>query len=296
MEFEYLENETMLEAEKKTTNQFDNRMVRMASLLAKQLKLSLYEEKLFAMALSQLDFFNEKDMYVDLYVKDMQERLNITSGSDYSDLRDRLSNLMSKTKIRIVVDKETNDTLDGYLIRSVRTLNKRGAIRIRFDDEFKPVLKLAKHAYISIPLDDPQSYKTVYAILLQRNLTIMYKVGTQFPRVQNFIFTRKQMKDMYGLSETDYCYQNGKNKGKFKRPEFEKRTIISAVNEINEKSQVMTVEWKKERIRGEIYYRFYVSIATKRKEKPPVLDHEPIEFGEVEQIDPAQMSIEDFGY
>ena len=77
------------------------------------------------------------------------------------------------------------------------------------------------------------------------------------------------------MGKDDYCYKKGKNKGKFDRPSFEKKTLKIACDEINSKSACMRiVDWEKERARGVIYYRIAVMIATKIKKEPPVIDAE----------------------
>lgn len=273
IEWEY-HNFNKLESEKDELvqkNQFNNQLVYMASSLARQLKFSENEEKLFAMAVSQLDFFsNDEDFCVDLMVKDMQEKFETSSASDYSDFRDQLSRLMDKSKVRFYLGNEENDILEGRLIRSVRTINKRGAIRVRFDDEFIPALHYCKVAYTRIPLDDTLAYKSRYAIILQRYLTTLYRTGKENSLVQTFEFSTKQLKDMFGLEKDDYC----KKDGKFDRYNFEKKTLNLACDEINEKSQVMQVEWKKEKNKGILYYYLSCKIATKIKRIPKPIDIE----------------------
>lgn len=290
MNAEYLENENMQEIDKKPSNQFDNQLVYMNNALAKQLRFeNIQQEQLFAMALSQLDFYatESTDFEVIIGVKDVQEKLGLAPDEDfYSELRKRYKKVMRRTEVEFDLGNEDHDWIIGNLISSVRSNKRKGTLTVEFNGKFKKALQFCKAQYMKIPLDEIVEYGSQYPLKLQRHLTMMYKVGKEYARVQNFIFSTKQLKELFGLSETDYCYKNGKNKGKFKRTEFEKRTIITAVNEINEKSQVMAVEWKKERWRGDIYYRFYVTIATKIKRTPPVLDH----------VDPDQMSIEDFGY
>lgn len=286
MNAEYLENENMQEPDKKPSNQFDNQLVYMNNALAKQLKFeNIEQEQLFALALSQLDFYatESDDFKVVLVVKDIQEKLRLAPAEAfYSEIRERYKRLMKRTEVDF--DLGDNDWIIGNLIRYVRKNERKGTITVAFEKEFKNALKFCKAQYMKIPLDEIVEYGSQYPLKLQRHLTMMYKVGKEYARVQNFIFSTKQLKELFGLSETDYCYKTGKNKGKFKRPLFEEKTIKRAVDEINEKSQVMAVDWKKERWRGDIYYRFYVSIATKIKRTPPLLDH----------VDPDQMSIDDF--
>lgn len=285
---EYLENENMQEIDKKPSNQFDNQLVYMNNVLAKQLRFeTIQQEQLFAMALSQLDFYatESTDFEVIIGVKDVQEKLGLAPDEDfYSELRKRYKKVMRRTEVEFDLGNEDHDWIIGNLISSVRSNKRKGTLIVEFNGKFKKALQFCKVQYMKIPLDEIVEYGSQYPLKLQRHLTMMYKVGKEYARVQNFIFSTKQLKELFGLSETDYCYKTGKNKGKFKRPLFEEKTIKRAVDEINKKSQVMAVEWKKERWRGDIYYRFYVSIATKIKRTPPVLDH----------VDPDQMSIDDF--
>lgn len=213
----------------------------------------------------------------------MQEKLGTSSDSDYSDFRDQLSRLMDKSKVRVIIGNEENDTLDGRLIRLVRTINKRGSIRVRFDDEFIPALQYCKVAYTRIPLDDTLAYKSRYAIILQRYMTTMYRTSENDSLIQTFDFSTKQLKDMFGLSVDDYC----KKDGKFDRYNFEKKTLQVACDEINEKSQVMRVEWRKAEKKRPIVYLISCTIATKIKRNPPFVETEVAE---------EQMHIDDFGY
>lgn len=281
---EYLENENMQEIDKKPSNQFDNQLVYMNNVLAKQLRFeTIQQEQLFAMALSQLDFYatESTDFEVIIGVKDVQEKLGLAPDEDfYSELRKRYKKVMRRTEVEFDLGNEDHDWIIGNLISSVRSNKRKGTLTVEFNGKFKKALQFCKVQYMKIPLDEIVEYGSQYPLKLQRHLTMMYKVGKEYARVQNFIFSTKQLKELFGLSEKDYC----KKDGHFDRYNFEKKTIKRAVDEINEKSQVMAVEWKKERWRGDIYYRFYVSIATKIKRTPPVLDH----------VDPDQMSIDDF--
>lgn len=284
IEWQYHDTDIMQEDEKSliNSNQFDNQLVYMASTLARQLKFSENQEKLFAMAVSQIDFFDtKKELCVDLYVRDVQQKLNLAPDEGfYTELRKRYSEIMDKSKVKFNLGNEYNDILEGRLIRSVRTVNKRGAIRVRFDDEFIPALKFCKVAYTRIPLDDTLSYKSAYASILQRYLTTIYRTGEHDPRVQTFDFTTKQLKDIFGLEKDDYCYKTGKTIGKFQRTRFEQQTLQVACDEINEKSQVMKVEWKKEKPRGVIVYRISCVIATKIKKEPKPYEMNQAEYEE----------------
>lgn len=284
MNAEYLENENMQEPDKKPSNQFDNQLVYMNNALAKHLKFeNIQQEQLFAMALSQLDFYatEDTDFEIIIGVKDVREKLGLAPDEDfYSELRDRYKRVRKHTEVEFELENEDHDWIIGNLISSVRSNKGKGTITVSFEKKFKKALQFCKAQYMKIPLDEIVEYGSQYPLKLQRHLTMMYKVGKEYARVQNFIFSTKQLKELFGLSETDYC----KKDGHFDRYNFEKKTIKRAVDEINEKSQVMAIEWKKERIKGNIYYRFYVTIATKIKRTPPVLDH----------VDPDQMSIDEF--
>lgn len=284
MEFVF-EDFSFLENEKKALNKanpFDNQLVRMGSTLARQLHFSENEEKLFALAISQVDFFAENEyISVEIRVKDIQKKLNLAEdGAFYTNLRKQYRSLAKKSYVEFNLGNEDNDFCDGFLLTSIRSNKRKGSLTIDFNSRFKKSLQYCKLAYTRVPLDDTLAYISKFAIILQRYLTSIYRVGKGYAQIQTFDFTTKQLKEIFGLAESDYCYKTGKNKGKFKRTEFESRTLATACNEINLKSACMRVEWIKERSRGVIYYRISCMIATKIKDDPPVID--------------GQLSIDDF--
>ena len=277
MDFEF-EDLKELEMQKKPLdkgNQFNDKLVYLNSTLARQLHFSENEEKLFAMAISQLDFYDKNsDFSVEIRVKHVQKKLGLAEDNSlYTDLRKQYRNLKKKTTVDFDLGNEDHDWIVGDLIRTVRSNKRKGSITIKFEEELKPALQYCKIAFTRIPLDDTLSYKSRFAIILQRYLTSLYRTGKENAQIQWFDFTTEQLKTIFGLSEDDYCYKKGNNKGKFKRTEFEQRTIQLACDEINLKSACMRIpKWEKERARGVIYYRISVMIATKIKKEPPVID------------------------
>lgn len=278
---EYIfEDFELFENEKKPLdkgNQFNDKLVYINSTLARQLHFSENEEKLFAMAISQLDFYDKNcNFSVEIRVKDVQEKLGLAEDNSlYTDLRKQYRNLKKKTTVDFDLGNEEHDWIIGDLIRTVRSNKRKGSIIVTFEEELKPALQYCKIAFTRIPLDDTLSYKSRYAIILQRYLTSLYRTGKENAQIQWFDFTTEQLKTIFGLGKDDYCYKKGKNKGKFDRPSFEKKTLKIACDEINSKSACMRiVDWEKERARGVIYYRIAVMIATKIKKDPPVIDAE----------------------
>lgn len=269
--------------DKLLSNPFDNKLVYMASVLAKQLKLEEYDDKIFAMALSQLDFYKTGDDFsVELSVLDVAEKLeNKPDESFYTNLRKRYRALIKKTVVSF--DLPNGDFLDGALIETIHSTKRTGKIKIIFNDKFKPALQYCKIAYTKIPLDDCLAYKSKYASILQRYLTAIYRTDKNSNLIQTFDFSTKQLKEVFGLGEKEYCKKNGK----FDRYNFEKKTIDAACTEINEKSQVMQVSWKKAEKKRPVVYLINCTIATKIKKKPPVVET---------KVEEEQMSIDDFGF
>lgn len=263
-------------------NQFDNQLVRIGSTMARQLHFSESEEKLFALAISQVDFFAENEQIsVEIRVKDVQEKLNLEEdGAFYTNLRKQYRNLAKKSYVEFDLGNEDNDFCDGFLLTGIHSNKRKGSLTIDFNSRFKKSLQYCKLAYTRVPLDDTVAYISKYAIILQRYLTSLYRVGNEYAQIQTFDFTTSQLKTVFGLSKEDYCYKKGKSKGKFDRPSFERKTLQIACDEINLKSVCMRIEWEKERYRGVIYYRISCMIATKIKEDPPVIN--------------GQLSIDDF--
>ena len=163
---EYLENENMQEIDKKPSNQFDNQLVYMNNVLAKQLRFeTIQQEQLFAMALSQLDFYatESTDFEVIIGVKDEQEKLGLAPDEDfYSELRKRYKKVMRRTEVEFDLGNEDHDWIIGNLISSVRSNKRKGTLIVEFNGKFKKALQFCKVQYMKIPLDEIVEYGSQY--------------------------------------------------------------------------------------------------------------------------------------
>lgn len=207
---EYIfEDFELFENEKKPLdkgNQFNDKLVYINSTLARQLHFSENEEKLFAMAISQLDFYDKNcNFSVEIRVKDVKEKLGLAEDNSlYTDLRKQYRNLKKKTTVDFDLGNEEHDWIIGDLIRTVRSNKRKGSIIVTFEEELKPALQYCKIAFTRIPLDDTLSYKSRYAIILQRYLTSLYRTGKENAQIQWFDFTTEQLKTIFGLTKDDY--------------------------------------------------------------------------------------------
>jgi hypothetical protein len=242
--------------------QFDDRLVAMANTLARrQVKWSVFERKLFYLTISQLRFtLSNNPTKVILKKKDIYKKLGM-SGTTYSG--GYLKEQFKQMQIRSFVSWEDENDPDeiwenGFLI--THTKATKHEIYVTLSEEFMPLLQELSQKYTMLLLDDLVSFDSKHTIVLYQNLRRIYHTKYLWNEKD---FSTKQLKDMFGLSETDYT----KKDGKFNRTMFEQQCVQRAVDEINEKSDMMHIEkWWKVKQDGKVH-RYVFRYACKHK--PP---------------------------
>lgn len=269
--------------EKEPRGQFDDRLVAMANTLARrQVKWSVLERKLFYLTISQLRFtLSNNPTKVILKKKDIYKKLGMT-GTTYTGgyLREQFKQMRLKSEVSWEDENDPEEIWeDGFLI--THTKSTKHEIYVTLNENFLPLLENLSERYTMLLLDDLVSFDSKHTIVLYQNLRRIYHTKYLWNEKD---FTTKQLKDMLGLTDEDYVKSNGK----FDRFNFEKKTIQTAVDEINEKSDMMHIQkWWKVKQDGKVH-RYVFRYACKHK--PP---QERVVLPQFEAIiEPEQQNID----
>lgn len=278
--------------EKEPRSQFDDRLVAMDNNLARrQVKWSVFERKLFYLTISQLQFttFNNPTKVI-LKKKDIYKKLGMT-GTTYTGgyLREQFKQMRLKSEVSWEDETDPDEIWeDGFLI--VHTKATKHEIYVTLNEAFLPLLENLSERYTMLLLDDLVSFDSKHTMVLYQNLRRIYHTKYLWNEKD---FSTKQLKDMFGLSEKDYT----KKDGKFNRTMFEQQCVQRAVDEINEKSDMMKIEkWWKVKQDGKVH-RYVFRYACKHKQSEERMILPQFEYiDETLSTDPAegQTTIDDF--
>lgn len=215
-------------------NQFekeDAQIVAMKNILLKKMKrIPLRQQKIFYLVISQLNYSKKNVLEVNLLKKDVFEYLGITNCKDrYKWCKEDLISLMTKTLIEF---KRGEKFSSGFLFYNVSFDGNYYSIKI--NETYSKLIEELDNEYTRLLLKDVVTFKTNYALLYYQYFMMNSNISIWKP-------TTKDLKDMLGLDINSYCRKDGK----FDRPNFEKRCIISPINEINKTSKTLNITWHK---------------------------------------------------
>lgn len=252
--------------------QFDNKMVVISNDLARQsTSITLEEEKLLHCIFSQMNPYGKNDTKITLKKSELFEKLGLKSPKKYSETKKRLKNLMYKSMVDIV-DPEGMD-LYGMVIISARSAEKSEYFEITLNKDFMPYVEQLVSHYTKLQLDSLVQFKSKYSLILYKYLSSW--AGTHPERMM--IMTTKELKKLFNLSKEDYTVN-----GEFKRTIFERKTLITAIDEINEKVPGFDVTYTKSK-KGNRVQGYIIHWIDRNR------------FSESEEgVVPGQTSIEDF--
>lgn len=224
-----------------TRNQFDDRFVAMANSLARrQVKWSVFEQKLFFLTISQLQFtMANNPTKVILKKKDIFEKLGLNPDNTPGGyLRSQFKMMMLKSYVEWEDEEDPEEIWeDGYLVINVKATKKE--IFVTLNENYLPLLEGLCTNYTMMLLDDLVVFSSGHTLALYQQLRRMYDTRYLWNEKD---FTTKQLKELFGLSKDDYMRKDGK----FDRYNFEKYCVQVAVDEINEKAKMLGgLTWRK---------------------------------------------------
>ena len=204
---------------KNIDNSLKNQVIAMSNTLAeKSTRFTVFQQKLFYVSLASLKL-NKNSTKTDeklekkgqnevgINKQELFEYLSITNDNNrWTRVRNEFKKLASNSYIQFGNDEEY---ADGFIICGVRSTKYN--IYVRFDTYFLPLVEELADNYVRLLDDDVVSFDSKFSMMLYQNL----------------------LKDKWKLSKDDYM----RKKDSFNRSEFERKTVNTAVKEINEKSK-----------------------------------------------------------
>lgn len=227
-----------------TNNVLDNALVVVSNLIARATtKWSVEETKLFMCFLSQIKTRDE-DGWVRLSKQDVIQYLEYATENGSSWLRQKIKSVMKKSFIQI--DGETEEEWDdGFLITRVRS--DRYNLYVKFEKSYLPLLDGLANHFTEFYLDYVKEFKYLSSFKLY-----VYLLSCSNPdySYKNWKIRKKDIPKVFGLKDSDYWRNYGKENARFHWSDFEKNILKPAISEINDlnakgKCDMQIIEWKK---------------------------------------------------
>lgn len=222
-------------------------------LIEKQTHFSVTQEKLFSIALRELQ--NAKGADVHLKFSQVCEYLGYNNKVAFHRLRNDLSAMKAKSSMRWL-DLEEREYIDISVITKVQI--KKDDVVVGFNVELVDRLKDLSSRYTKYFQDDFCSFVSKFSMKLYERLMELHVYANR-----GVVFTTEQLYIIFDLDKNAYMKHIVNSAGKtvtiINRNAFETRTIKVAVNEINEKTKcIRNVRYERvKKYKQEPYYVFY---------------------------------------
>ena len=230
--------------DREKTNQLENRSIRLArELVAKSAHFDVEMQKLFYIILAsariKYDLPLKPHNAIALKKTDVFEKLNIHDNDRHRRYKKMLKKLMTMSYFDFGNDENFES---GYIFYHIS--GNRYYWYIFVNDMYLPIIQDLSSNYVQLLLDDTLAFNSRFAMMLyQHLLSLKNEIRTLNGTFRKADYTTKQLKELFSLSKNDYVRKTGK----FDRNQFENKTILKAVNEINQFSQLITdLSWYKE--------------------------------------------------
>lgn len=243
-------------------------LVRMSNVLVtKSTKMDAEYQKLFYIALASI-IPTQSSNEIIINKSEIFDLLGLKSENKHTRLRQMFIKLMHKSLIQFGEDDE--EYVDGFLINKVRTTRKD--VIVRFDEDYMPLLAQLSTNYTRLLNDDLIHFESKFSMMLYQ---FLMKNNNNVKTKNPITLTTRQLKQLFGLSETDYCRKNGK----FDRNNFEMYTLNIAIKEINEKAKcIHNLQYVKHyKHRLVTHYEFIYSTSDPQKIADKMKDDDIIE-------------------
>lgn len=208
------------------SNTFDDALVVISNLIARATtKWTLEETKLFLCSVSKIKT-RDCNNWVTIPKKDILEKLKIdpTNGSK---LRQMFERVVKKSFVQLDGPTE-DDWLDGFLLYQIKS--NRKTVSVRFNETYIPLLDHLSSHFTEFYLDYVKDFKRLSSYKLYVYLCSWHDSDYL---IQNKKISKAELPKIFGLKEGEYWRNWGKEDARFHWPDFEKRCLNPAIEEIN---------------------------------------------------------------
>lgn len=209
--------------------------------------------KILGLILSKIDFTKDnRDLNGNVIIECTLSEIRRACGVSTKDTNYEYYKEIIKSLIKSSYVEGTVNGVDimGYAVPWVTSVPEAENITFKFKlfQEFLPYFQMLASNYTVIELEQAKRFKSRFSYTLYMNLLSWREYNKECFR----FYTTKQLKEMFGLAEDDYCKKNGK----FDRKNFEKYTIDVAISEINKLTHLKVMYKKNYKNRQVANYQF----------------------------------------
>lgn len=223
-----IEEKDIKQPELKYPNSLDNALIVVSNLIARaSTKWTLEETKMFLCMVSKVKT-RDRDNWVTVSKKDLAEKLGI-DATNKPKMREMFKKMVSKSFIDF--DGETEDDwMSGVVLISIKSTKKD--MSVQFNPTYIPLLDQLSSHFTEFYLESILDFKHMASYKLYVYLVswAKYIIG----ETEKAIIPKGKIHQIFGLKESDYWRNYGKENAKFHFPYFEKRVLNPAIKEINE--------------------------------------------------------------
>ena len=242
------------------------------NLIEARYSLTMQEKKIILWLTSQIQPDDRDFKKHTLTVRDFMELMGLTGNSNYKELQKITLGLMKK--VLIIKEPELKVTTQVSWLNSARYEEGEGFIRLSFAPEMHPFLLNLKKTFTVISLTDLMQFKSIHAIRI-------YELLKQYQDIGERTLTIEEIKKCCGVADRLKTY-----------PNFEKKILLIAQREINEKSDIHFEFERQKHVRKIVGIKFIIS-----KNKSYKLRNNPIikNTEEIKRKPAVVYSLKEFG-
>jgi len=209
------------------------------NLIEARYSLTLQEKKIILWLTSQIQSDDKDFKKHTLTVRDFMELMGLTGNSNYKELQKITLGLMKK--VLIIKEPELKVTTQVSWLNSARYEEGEGFIRLSFAPEMHPFLLNLKKTFTVISLSDLMQFKSIHAIRI-------YELLKQYQDIGERTLTIAEIKECCGVLDRLKKYSD-----------FEKKILLIAQREINEKSDIHFEFERQKHVRKIVGIKFIIS-------------------------------------
>lgn len=185
---------------------------------------SLEEHKALHLIYSHIKPYEKNPSIFQINKRDFFEKLELTGNSKYKTYKKVMNNLRKKSDAKLF-DSEKQSEIEGNIIATTEWFKNKSFFEVEISQKFMPYLEQVKNYFTKLDGDSLIRFKSNHSLNLYKFLCSWRQKNAK--DLQKELSTR-DLKEIFGLTIDDYVIN-----GRFKRWEFEERTLNKALAEIN---------------------------------------------------------------
>jgi plasmid replication initiation protein len=209
------------------------------NLVEARYSLTLQEKKIILWLTSQIQPSDKDFKKHTLSVKDFMNLLDLKGNANYKELQKITLGLMKK--VLVIREPDLKITTQVSWLNSARYEEGEGFIKLGFAPEMHPFLLNLKNHFTSIKLSDLMQFSSIHAIRI-------YELLKQYESIGERTMNIEEIKECCGVAKKLIRYSD-----------FEKKILLIAKREINEKSDIRFEFERKKHVRKIVGIRFIIA-------------------------------------